>query len=209
MYESGKEDIDNEEIEEINSQSKKREDETERARLDTMRQMEINKETIRLKEIEEQKQKEEQEKKLEGLSNYLGIPKINERLDELNISQNEIISKLSQVIQVLNNGVPQAAPIQEGVQADPMAKMELIGSLVDKAVNLYSTYKQNAAPQGTPALIDQNFINQRMVESFMEDLDTGKSISTFIKNSLKKTATRNIVNTALKDIGVNDSNDPA
>ena len=209
MYESKDEGINNFENEKINQEVKQRENEAERARLDTLRQMEANKETIRLKEIEAEEAKKEQEAKLEGLSNYFGIPKINERLDELNISQNEIISKLSQIIAVINQGVPQASPIPEGVQADPMAKMELISGLVDKAVNLYSTFKQNQTPQGQPALIDQNFINQRMVESFMEDLDTGKSISTFIKNSLKKTATRNIVNTALKDIGVNDSNEPA
>jgi len=46
-----------------------------------------------------------------------------------------------------------------------------------------------------------------MVESFMEDLDTGKSISNFIKTSLKKTATRQIINTSLKDIG-NDEHAP-
>lgn len=197
-------------IEDYNIKKEIEATEQEKIRLESLRQMEINKENERLKQLELEENQRQQEEKLNALSHTLGIPKINERLDELNVSQNEIIAKLTQVIQVLNQGIPQGQTVQaEAGQIDPIQKLEAVSGIFDKAVQLYTTFKQNQSPQAAPALIDQEFINKRMVESFMEDLDTGKSISTFIKNSLKKTATKNIVSTALKDIGHDDSNDPA
>jgi len=198
-------------IQDVEAQKRAKENDEEKKRQETLRQMEINRENARLEQEEQKRHEQEQIEKLNALSQTLGIPLINQRIDELNTSQNEIIGKLSQVINILNQGIPQQAPNYESAsgQIDPIQKMEALSGIFDKAVQLYSVYKQNKEPQGAPPLIDQNFINQRMVDSFMEDLDTGKSISTFIKNSLKKTATKNIVNTALKDIGHDDSNEPA
>ena len=160
------------------------------------------------------KPKEIQEDKIQVLSAALGIDKINERLDELNKNDNYLVQEMSKVVNTINqigqsisgnHTIPTGETPSIG---DPLQKMELLSNLFDKGLQLYTTYKQNKDPVAQAPLIDQNFINQRMVESFMEDLDTGKSISTFIKSSLKKTATKNIVNTALKDIG-QDTNEPA
>ncbi len=188
------EDLENKEIDTI-----KQENETLKKMLET-RNAELN------------KQKENPEDKIKALSNVLGIEKINARIDELNQSDNAIIGKLSEVINGMNNissaigGGNRSNNTEESQEiGNPLAKMELISNLIDKGVQLYTTFKSNQTPVGQPALIDQDFINKRMVESFMEELDTGKSISTFIKNSLKKTATKNIVNASLKDIGLDES----
>ena len=156
--------------------------------------------------------KEPESDKIQALSKVLGIEKMKAQIDELNQGQNAVIGKLSEVITGMNNltnVVNGRSTITEAPQVgDPMQKLELLGTILDKIGPLYQTFKQSQTPQAAAPLIDQEFINHRMVESFMEDLDTGKSISTFIKNSLKKTASKNIVNTALKDIG-SDNDEPA
>ena len=40
-----------------------------------------------------------------------------------------------------------------------------------------------------------------MKQSFFDNLDTGEAITKFIKESLKKRVTKDIINTSLKDIG--------
>lgn len=211
MYESGYEDeIENNDktIESINDNIQQKEID------DLQRENQTLKKMVENRNAEIQKPKESDDK-IQALSNVLGINRINERIDELNQSQNSLIGKMSEMIQGMNNissainGNKQGSIGPDVSTSDPMAKMELISGLLSKAGEFYSIYKQNQTPTNQPALIDQEFINKRMVESFMEDLDTGKSISTFIKNSLKKTATKSIVNTALKDIGPTDDDGPA
>ena len=209
MYESGNEDKTNDSsntIEKINDSIKQKEFEDLQRENQTLKQMVEN----RNQEIK----KEPPQDKIQVLAAALGIDKINERLDELNKNDNYLVQEMSKVVNAINQigqnisgnqAIPQGETPAIG---DPLQKMELLSNLFDKGLQLYTTYKQNKDPVAQAPLIDQNFINQRMVESFMEDLDTGKSISTFIKSSLKKTATKNIVNTALKDIG-QDSNEPA
>ena len=209
MYESGNEDKTNDSsdtIENINDSIKQKELDDLQTEIKTLKQMVEN----RNQEIK----KEPTQDKIQVLAAALGIDKINERLDELNKNDNYLVQEMSKVVNAINQigqtisggqSIPQGETPAIG---DPLQKMELLSNLFDKGLQLYTTYKQNKDPVAQAPLIDQNFINQRMVESFMEDLDTGKSISTFIKSSLKKTATKNIVNTALKDIG-QDSNEPA
>ena len=186
-------------------------DEYEAQSFDKIKQEnETLKKMVESRNAELQKPKEITEDKILALSNVLGINKMKEQIDELNNGQNQIIGKLSEVINSMNT-ITQSINGNHSVPteaSDPLAKLDLLSGVIDKATQLYSVYKQNKEPIAQAPLIDQNFINQRMVDSFMEDLDTGKSISTFIKNSLKKTATKNIVNTALKDIG-HDTDEPA
>ena len=40
-----------------------------------------------------------------------------------------------------------------------------------------------------------------MKQTFFDNLETGESINNFIKNSLKKSVTKSVINTSLKDIG--------
>ena len=192
-------------VESVNNSLKEKQYEDLQRENETLKQMVENRNQAIKKESSEDNQD-----KILALSNVLGINKMKEQIDELNNGQNQIIGKLSEVINSMNtitqsiNG-NHAVPTEA---SDPLAKLDLLSGVIDKATQLYSVYKQNKEPIAQAPLIDQNFINQRMVDSFMEDLDTGKSISTFIKNSLKKTATKNIVNTALKDIG-HDTDEPA
>ena len=208
MYESGNEDI------EIN-EDKTIETINESIQADKLKNLEIQNETLK-KMVENRNQelkKENSEDKILALSNVLGINKMKAQIDELNQGQNSIIGKLSEVITGMNN-ITQAVntnvnhSTESPASGNPLEKIELISSLIDKLGPLYQIYKQSREPQSVAPLIDQEFINKRMVDSFLSELDTGKDISTFIKNSLKKTATKNIVNTALKDIG-QDTTEPA
>ena len=208
LYESGNEDI------EIN-EDKTIETINESIQAEKLKNLETQNETLK-KMVENRNQelkKENSDDKITALSNVLGINKMKAQIDELNQGQNSIIGKLSEVITGMNN-ITQAVntkvnnnsePIQPGNSLD---KIELISSLIDKLGPLYQIYKQTHEPAPLTPLIDQEFINKRMVESFLSELDTGKDIQTFVKTSLKRTATKNIINTALKDIGQN-TDEPA
>ena len=208
MYESGNEDI------EIN-EDKTIETINESIQADKLKNLEIQNETLK-KMVENRNQelkKENSEDKILALSNVLGINKMKAQIDELNQGQNSIIGKLSEVITGMNsitqavNTNAQHAP-ESTATNNQLDKIELISSLIDKLGPLYQIYKQTHEPAPLTPLIDQEFINKRMVESFLSELDTGKDIQTFVKTSLKKTATKNIINTALKDIGQN-TDEPA
>jgi len=112
-------------------------------------------------------------------------------IDEIN----GIKTALNQITSVLNSSAQNPQTATKGLNMDTIAAL---GDLAEKGVEVYKTLK------GTPAqtsLIDQEFINKRMVESFMDDLDTGKSITHFIKDSLKKKVTKEVINTSLADMG--------
>jgi len=123
---------------------------------------------------------EKQDKKpsmAEGIIQDLGnqrqeIDSIKEMIKLLLDEQNGIKTALNQLTQAMN-GTVQGTPQTKGLNVDTIAA---IGDLAEKGVEVYKTLK------GSPAqtsLIDQDFINKRMVESVMDDLETGKSITHF------------------------------
>jgi len=128
---------------------------------------------------------EDNKKMAQGIIMELGnhreeLDSIKESIKLMGDQMNALTEAISQMVQ--GTMQPQGVP-----GATPQMNMEMLGNLGDlleKGVQAYKSLKGN--PPSTPALIDQDFINKRMVESFMEDLDTGKSISNFIKTSLKK-----------------------
>jgi len=83
-------------------------------------------------------------------------------------------------------------------QNDNMDKFTMIGNLIEKSGPLLD----KLFPKGnSPALIDNETIVKEMKDTFFDNLDTGKSINRFIKDSLKKRVTKDIINTSLADIG--------
>jgi len=119
------------------------------------------------------------------------------------------IDLLKQTIEKILDHLNQEVTPQ--TETDPNAKglnieaLGQLGDLLEKGISAYKSLK--GTPPGPPALIDQEFINKRMVESFLDDLETGKSITHFIKDSLKKNVTKKVINTSLADMG-KDTHDP-
>ena len=118
------------------------------------------------------------------------------------------VNQLTQVINQLVNGQSvqtQGATAQTPQQGLNMESISQLGDLLEKGITAYKSFKGNSdAPQ---PLIDQNMINERMKQSFLDELDTGASITRFIKDSLKKKVTREVINTSFKDMG-NAAHDP-
>lgn len=116
----------------------------------------------------------------------------------------EMINQQTQAINQLGQqGIQQAAPPGPslGGQSLNLESVMALGDVAEKLVGAYKNLK--GAPPAASPLIDQDFINKRMVESFMDDLDTGKSIGAFIKKSLQKNVTKGVINSTLKNIGDN------
>lgn len=147
----------------------------------------------------------EKAEKLKNLSAALGIDQQREEIDKLNQSVTYIADKLNETNQAVNSIAqmmqsPGITPAPQEGQGMDIQKIEALGQIAEKAASIWQTFK-GPQTQGQPALIDQSFINQKMVETFMDNLETGESINNFIKNSLKKSVTKNVINTSLKDIG--------
>jgi hypothetical protein len=199
MYEEDKEPKSTDEIiNEYNQQEAERKKQEELQRLETLRRMEENR-----------KNQPMPEDKIKALSNVLGIDRINERLNELNESQNQVIGKLSETITALNrivtqiNGGVVQAPTSEGV--DPMAKMELLTGLLDKAGQFYSIYKQNQNPPAPNSIIDPEIINEHLRDSMLSNFELGDALVKTLKNKVVGKALTKTISGIVND----DSNDPA
>ena len=135
----------------------------------------------------------------EGIIQDLGnqrqeIDSVKEMIKLILDEQNGIKTALNQVTQALNSTV-QGTTQTKGLN---METISALGDLAEKGVEVYKTLKGNPAPT---SLIDQDFINERMKKSFLDELDTGSSINTFIKDSLKKKVTKEVINSSLADMG--------
>jgi hypothetical protein len=198
MYEEDKEPKSTDEIiNEYNQQEAERKKQEELQRLETLRRMEENR-----------KQQAEPDK-IAALANVLGIGKINERLDELNQSQNAVIEKLGETINALNGitaringGISQTTSPEIG---DPMAKMELLTGLLDKAGQFYSIYKQNQSPPAPNSIIDPEIINEHLRDSMLSNFELGDALVKTLKNKVVGKALTKTISGIVND----DSNDPA
>ena len=143
---------------------------------------------------------DEDKSKLKALSDSLGVTQQREELDKLNTSVSNLAEKMGQIATILdnqskiiNNLNPNATP-----QNNDVDKFTMIGNLIEKSGPLIDKlFPKN----DSPALIDNETIAKEMKDTFFDNLDTGKSINKFIKDSLKKRVTKEIINTSLADIG--------
>ena len=129
----------------------------------------------------------------------------SEDIDVIKKTVTEMGNQINQIVQVLNQPQnnqsvqTQGATVQGQQQGLNIESITQLGDLLEKGITAYKSFKGNSdSPQ---PLIDQNMINERMKQSFMDELDTGASITRFIKDSLKKKVTREVINTSFKDMG--------
>ncbi len=123
------------------------------------------------------------------------IPQI---LDKVNILAGTV-DKQSEAINILiKGGGATATPGAAGGM--DLDKVEAISGILEKVADVYTKIK--GGNQNTQApLISQELINEKMQKAFMDDLNTGESIRSFITDSLKRKATRDIVKSSLSTMG--------
>jgi len=128
------------------------------------------------------------------------IDSIKQAITMIGEQMNQLTAAVNQMGQSIQGNpvvsTPNGQPPAQGLN---METIGMIGDLVEKGIGAYKSLKGD--PQGPAPLIDQNFINERMKQSFLDDLDTGTSITNFIKDSLKKKVTKEVINTTFKDMG--------
>ena len=146
---------------------------------------------------------DEDKAKLKALSEMLGIDQIREDTDKLNTSMTYLADKMGQIAKIIDaqskmiNGLnPNTVTTTQ--QNDPLTKLTQYGELLEKASPLIE--KLLGRGHDTP-LIDNNTIQEKMKQTFFDNLETGESINQFIKNALKKSVTKQVINTSLADIG--------
>lgn len=207
MYESSNEDENVDVIEKIAIQNEKREAEAELARLNTIHQMELNRENAKNQIDEEQKKREY----LQKLSNSLGITQQREEIDKLNISVTYIAARMqedrtsiNEILQILKNPTGAAIPTEK---VDPMQKIEALSQMLGPIVDAYKAFKGTNESVAQP-LISQEIINEKMKQNFFDNLETGEDINHFIKDALKKRVTRTVINKALSEIGTGVEHGP-
>jgi len=79
--------------------------------------------------------------------------------------------------------------------------LESLNALSDVAEKLMSVWKNYKGGDKMPALIDQDTINKEMQSAFFDNLNTGKSINNFVKDALKKKATKEILSDTMQHLG--------
>jgi uncharacterized phage infection (PIP) family protein YhgE len=149
----------------------------------------------------------QERQKLNELVEALGIKTMSEDIDNLKATVKAIAEKLSESIEAINKqneilsngiqapGIPdQSQGIAQGLTPE---KIEMLSNVFDK---LMAVFRPPAAPAG-PTTITQEFINKKMEAGILDDLETGENIRKYISDSLKKKATRTVVNEALGGIG--------
>jgi len=124
-----------------------------------------------------------------------------EDIDKLNQSMEYVVKKMDQVITVVDaqSKILSSGKV-EGQQTQQRNNLEMLNQFFNSSVGekiASKFFPENSAP----ALISQEVINEKMQKAFMDDLDTGESIRKFISDSLKRKATKEIVNTSLGNIG--------
>jgi len=113
-----------------------------------------------------------------------------EDIDKINANINYLAEKLQEVLNAIQN--PKQTGDKQTSGLIDLANTPLGEKLLDRLL---------PAENVSSALIDNKTIEERMKKTFFDNLDTGESINDFIKNSLKKSVTKNVINTSLKDIG--------
>ena len=167
-----------------------------------------------LQEIQEEKDRENREK-FKALSATLGIDKQNEEIDGLKKGQDLILQKLnefaaviSQQSEVLNTITQggQTAPQNGGPQVDQLQKIQLLTELMDSKIGDLLIKKLGGgepAPVAAP-LISQEYINEKMRNSVMENFELGETILDAVKSTLKKKAVKGLTDAAIQETGLSD-----
>lgn len=159
-----------------------------------------------LAQMEENRQKmDEKQKRLVQLSEVLGITEMRHKMDQQDESIKYLAGRMDESIKQINNilAVIQGQPLAPQVATDggdkhAMLLQALNSPLAEKIIDKLLGSNTAAAQ---PSLISQELINEKMTSAFMDDLATGENIRKFISDSLKKQATKAIVNKSLGDIG--------
>ena len=205
MYESGNEDKINENDNTVESLNESLEQDKLAA---LQRENQTLKQMVENRNQELNKPASVEPDKITALSNLLGINRINAAIDELNTGQNQIIGRLTEVINAVNNlaGHAQGTATGEPI-GDPMQKMNMLSDLVGKGLELYSTYKQNKSPDNSLPALDPSWIMSEAIQSVKDDFSLGKDLRTAIKNTLKQKT----VNTIIKGVvsSNTDNDEPA
>ena len=169
-----------------------------------------------------QKELDEKEReKFRHLSIVLGIDKQNEEIDNIKGSINKIAEKITEIAnvitaqnEVINNltqGETQQTTTTQTNDVDQLQKIELLSKLAESELGKAIIKKiigGDAPPPSNAPLISQEWLNEKMKNSVMENFQLGETILDSVKNSLKKKAVQNITNAALTDTGL-DKHEPA
>lgn len=140
---------------------------------------------------DQQQQREEIDSIKVGMEQLAG--KMQEMLDVIN-KQSDILGGAQNEVSI--NGTPQNTPPQPNVN-----NLIALKDILDSNLGTKLIERLFPSEHAAPALIDNSLIQDKMKKTFFDNLETGESINNFIKNSLKKSVTKEVINSSLKDIG--------
>lgn len=127
-----------------------------------------------------------------------------EEIDRLNQSMEYVAGKMTEMAQIMDaqtkviNNMNQNPSQSGNGGVDPK---QFLGELLQSPIGERLLDKLMPSQSAAPPIIDNNIIQEKMKQTFFDNLETGESINNFIKNSLKKTVTKNVINTSLGEIG--------
>ena len=129
------------------------------------------------------------------------IDSIKEMLKVLLDQQNQLATMVNKITETINQSVQSSNAANSQIPSEKGLNLEsltAIGDVAEKVIGVWKTYKGGDGPA---PLISQEIVNKEMTEAFFDNLNTGKSINNFVKDALKKKATKQIVNSTMEALG--------
>jgi len=112
--------------------------------------------------------------------------------------QNQLAILVNQQTQAINNiGQGKIPNTQTPGQGLNMDSLTALSEVAEKLMSTWKSYRGDS----TPSLIDQDVINREMQAAFFDNLNTGKSINNFVKDALKKKATKEVLKGTMEALG--------
>ena len=130
------------------------------------------------------------------------IDGVKQSIQILSQKMQEMVDGFNQMGQMIQT---QSIPAAQG-KDDSAMKFQMISQLMDSKIGEFLINKLSPPQIQENPIISNTEIQEKMRQTFFDNLETGESINNFIKNSLKKSVTKNVINSSLAEIG--KSNEP-
>ena len=149
-----------------------------------------------------QKVNEDQRKILMQLVEVMGVKELSARTDRLEQSVEQISQAMNQLIEsnnklvgMISNNAPTTTIGTATLAPNQFDKIAALGEVAEKLASAWNTVKGNNTPQSNPFGIDPTYVQDKIKQSFMSNIEIGE----MIQENLKSKLTQKAITQVMKD----------
>lgn len=192
MYESGDMGKDVDVIDKINEENKQREIEAEQTRLNTIHQMELNRQV-----------KPEIRDKIKELSEGLGLNALREDIDATKNNIQYLAGEMAKLVNAVNNintTLSNPTQLQNNSSNGQDNKLAILGQLIDSPIGKALADRFLSPPIQQNSILSPEYVNERLTKSATATFDLGEALMSKLTSKVMGKALTN----TLSDIIDND-----